>query len=358
MLEGLEVSEINFSEALHSTATSRLDPEYFNRTALKTLAKLKNSCKLGDFVKSGYRVVYETTDSIDRAEGERQGLPYFLQAADITTPFISAESMGCVAESDWHRYPKGRISPGELLIEVKGRAEKIALVPEDFPNNTLVTGSCFKLNTYEKVDQYFLAAYLTCRHGQILKDRLKTNLLVSYLAKDDLYRLPVPRVSTKLKELIRSVFDSCFLEHRKGNAFLKDAEMGLIQALSLENWQAPELLSYVGNSSQAFSAERLDAEYFNPAKSAALVTLRAASDFTVGDLFSSIRQLWHPDDGLPTDLVRNYDLNDALTPFLNGAKAPVARAEIASTKKCIRAGDLVVSRLRSYLREIAVVELV
>lgn len=35
---------------------------------------------------------------------------------------------------------------------------------------------------------------------------------------------------------------------------------------------------------------------------------------------------------------------------------PVERAEIASTKKLIQEGDLVVSRLRSYLREIAIVE--
>lgn len=228
------------------------------------MAKLNNGGKLGDLVKSGYRVVYETTESIDRLEGERQGLPYFLQAADITTPFINAESMGCVATSDWYRYPKGRISPGELLIEVKGRAEKIALVPEDFPRNTLVTGTCFKLSTFERVDQYFLAAYLTCRHGQILKDRLKTNLLVSYLAKDDLYGLPVPSVSMRLKERIRNVFDICFSEHGKGHAFLKNAEMGLIQALSLENLQAPEPLSYVRHSSEAFAAGRLDAEYFKP----------------------------------------------------------------------------------------------
>lgn len=46
----------------------------------------------------------------------------------------------------------------------------------------------------------------------------------------------------------------------------------------------------------------------------------------------------------------------ALVPFLDGDKVPVKCAQIASTKKVIQAGDLVVSRLRSYLREIAIVE--
>ena len=80
------------------------------------------------------------------------------------------------------------------------------------------------------------------------------------------------------------------------------------------------------------------------------------SDVTVAELFSSVRQLWQPDAGSPSDRVRNYDLNDALAPFLDGKKPPVAREAIASTKKLLKAGDLVVSRLRSYLREIAIVE--
>ena len=246
------------------TETARIDPEYFSRNALKTLAQLATVDKLGELVKSGYRVVYESTEAIDRAEGEINGMPYFLQAGDITTPFIAADSMVCVSKSDWYRYPKGRIIPGELLIEVKGKAEKIALVPEDFPLNTLVTGTCFKLITHDKLDQYFLAAYLSCRHGQVLKDRLKTNLLVSYLAKDDLYGLPVPRVSNQLKTLLRSVFEQCFAHHREGQDLLKAAETTLMHVLSLENWQTREPLSYVRHSSEAFAAGRLDAQHFQP----------------------------------------------------------------------------------------------
>ena len=354
LLEGLEISEIRFSEALAGPA--RIDPEYFNRAALMALNRLQDPIPLGSLVKSGYRVVYESTEAIERTEGERLGLPYFLQAADISTPFINEESMVCVSEADWHRYPKGRVIPGELLIEVKGKAEKVALVPKDFPRKTLVTGTCYKLSTHDELDQYFLAAYLTCGYGQILKNRLKTNLLVSYLAKDDLYRLAVPNVSVALKTRIREVFTQCAAEEQKARSHIEDAEIELLDVLGLAAWTAPEPLSYVRRSSEAFGAERFDAEYFHPQKASALLDLRALSDATVGDLFSSVRQLWQPDAGSPSDLVRNYDLNDALVPFLNGKKSPVARGEIASTKKLLKAGDLVASRLRSYLREIAIVE--
>ena len=73
-------------------------------------------------------------------------------------------------------------------------------------------------------------------------------------------------------------------------------------------------------------------------------------------LFDSVRAIWQPDDGSLGELVHNYDLTDALSPFLDGTAPPVLRASISSTKKLIRQGDLVVSRLRSYLKEIAIVQ--
>ena len=332
-----------------------MDPEYFNHAALNALVLIKGHLRLGDLVEEGYRVVYETTEAIDRKHGEDLGLPYFLQAADISTPFINVESMICVAQSDWERYPKGRIKPGELLIEVKGKAEKIAIVPEDFPSNTLVSGTCFKLTAKSEDDHFFMAAFLTCRYGQILKDRLKSNLLVSYLAKDDLYGLPVPIVSGELKTEIRMVLDQCFTKHRYSAIVMDEAESSLIQTLGLESWRAPEPLSYVWNSKDAFAADRFDAEYFYPAKIAALEVLDQLSDCMVGDFFDSVRSLWQPANGHPLDRVRNYDLTDALSPFLDAHKEAVSRESIASTKKVILPGDLVVSRLRSYLKEIAIV---
>lgn len=354
LLQGLEVTEVLRSEAMGGTETSRIDPEYFNRGAIIAAAKIGTGQSLGDLVRHGYRVVYETTEAIDREEGERLGLPYFLQAADISTPFIHAEGMICVSEADWIRYPKGRIKSGELLIEVKGKAEKVALVPDDFPVKTLVTGTCFKLTTKNHIDRYFLAAYLISRYGQALKDRLKSNLLVAYIAKDDLYGLPVPRVSDKLKLEVQRCFESVFLSQGEARSALNLAERHLVAALGLNAWVTPEALSYVRSSSQAFAAGRFDAEYFHPAKAKALADLRALSDTCVGDLFDSIRDPWQP-IGAQAASVRNYDLTDALDPFLNPAKPLTSPEDIASAKKRIAAGDLVISRLRSYLREIAIV---
>jgi hypothetical protein len=71
--------------------------------------------------------------------------------------------------------------------------------------------------------------------------------------------------------------------------------------------------------------------------------------------FRPIKKLWQPTQQLASAIVRNYDLTDALTPFLDDTTPTTTAGEVKSTKKWLEPGDLVISRLRSYLKEIAVV---
>jgi hypothetical protein len=100
---------------------------------------------------------------------------------------------------------------------------------------------------------------------------------------------------------------------------------------------------------------RLDAEYFHPAKESAQDFLDKLPGRTVGEMFVSVRKLWQPNDAHQTQLVQNYDLTDALSPFLDSEKEYGTPETIASTKKIIAKGDIIVSRLRSYLKEVALV---
>ena len=242
-MKGLEVTVLRKSEALEENGTKRIDPEFFNKAAIEAFRRLKDEPRLGDFVKDGYRVVYETTKVVDREEGIADGLPFFLQSADITTPFINADRMACVPEADWIRYPKGRIRAGELLIEVKGKAEKVAVVPDDFPTRTLVTGTCYKLTTHEKWQRSLLVAHLIGRYGGILKDRLKTNLLVAYIAKDDLYRIPVPNVGAAMADRVHGLVQSSLAIRNEILLAQENASSVLLTALGLANWTPPEPLA-------------------------------------------------------------------------------------------------------------------
>lgn len=247
----------------------------------------------------------------------------------------------------------------DLILSTRGTVGACAIVQKEaLPSNIDQDVARIVLAKNADITPRYLLTYLNSRFGQDWITRNSTGMVQQGLSLVKVRELPIPLLPKEFQEKISKTVETASLQLRFAAERFEQAETTLLRALGLENWQAPEPLSYIRSSRDAFAAGRLDAEYFHPAKTIALATLDKLSDQTVSDIFDSIRELWQPTNGPApaTNLVRNYDLTDALNPFLDAAKEPVERAAIASTKKKIRAGDLVVSRLRSYLKEIAIVQ--
>ena len=354
LLEGLEISVMKLSEVLFENDKFRIDPEFYGKEFNRIFNLLRHHRRFADLLKNGYRVIYEKTEVLPREVGVLENLPFFLQSTNIKTPFVRYNEMGCVSKADWARYPHGRIHPGEVLIEVKGLAEKVALVSGDVPQNTLVTGSCYKMTPKDKLDAPLLLAYLTSQYGQKLKNRLKSNLLVSFISKDDLFTLPVPNFGVAFKKELAVCVDQCFESDRNSEKIIRDAEQSLLSALGLDNWQPPEPLTYTCPIKDVEKAERFDALYFSPAKQHAVQVLRKGGAKLLSKCVDSIREMYTPSPN-DTAHVRNFDLPCALQPVLDDEEPLTQASELGSQKKRMKNGDVVISRLRAYLKEIAVV---
>ena len=180
-----------------------------------------------------------------------------------------------------------------MLVEVKGKAEKVAVVPADFPTKTLVTGTCFKLTTNKTYQRSLLVAYLTGKYGALLKNRLKTNLLVSYIAKDDLFRIPVPKFKHALNLRLHQCVEASLVTRNRVLEKLKKADDTLLVALGLTDWTPPEPLSYTARASAAFAAGRMDARFFAPRIQALLDIIRRGGG-VIGDVATPRRQKFQP----------------------------------------------------------------
>ena len=264
MLEGLEVSVLMKSKVEFDNDNKRIDSEYFRKQFLTFFQDVPNLRPLGELVEDGYRVVYENTKIVDKEEAIEKGCPIFLQATDLDTPFIKTDSLFYVDNEEWERYPKGRIKRGEILIEVKGKIDKVAIVPDDFPEKTLVTGSLFKLTVNEKISKNVLLSYLICKYGVAFKDRYKTNLLISFVSKPDLYRIPVPTFSTKFQEQIDAIFTIILTSKKKSEIVYSKAENLLLEAVGLTNFEPSKEPVNIKSFKESFgSTGRLDAEYYH-----------------------------------------------------------------------------------------------
>ena len=78
----------------------------------------------------------------------------------------------------------------------------------------------------------------------------------------DLLNLPIPRFSDDFEKLIVNFVKNAYAAYRNASRSFEKAETTLLSALDLENWQAPEPLSYVRGSREVFAAGRFDAEHY------------------------------------------------------------------------------------------------
>lgn len=343
------MAEVRLSQLEYS---GRLDSEYYKPSHLSAEQILIQKGgglleRLCDFLIGPFGSAF-TTENYTADTTYR-----YVRGKDVKAMTLVENDNVYLPKSDFDRLSKYALRAGDILVSVVGTIGQAALVEA---HHVPAIFSC--KNTVlrcKNIDPKYLVAYLNSSFGYKLLTRKERGAVQKGLNLDDLKTLLIFPASAALQARVALAIDAARLAKEASKEFLRIAETTLLQALNLSNWQAPEPLSYTRSSSDAFAAERLDAEYFHPAKTAALAALQAHSHFTVGDLFVSVRELWQPDDWKAGTTVRNYDLSDALSPFLDASKQPTDVELIASTKKVIQAGDLVVSRLRSYLKEIAVV---
>ncbi|EMC3730507.1 restriction endonuclease subunit S [Vibrio cholerae] len=183
----------------------RLDAEYYNPAALSTLKKMENKgtvTTFGSLVNEGYRVVYHGTDSINGLK-DSELLPFLSPTQIDPNGAISFDDADKLPLYYKERYPKGLAKVGEILVEVKGNVSKVGIVPLDFPKNLMISGSLYKATLDPKrADSHYVLAFLKSRHGQILKNRLTSNTIINYIAKDALYSIPVIEFGEKAQKYI------------------------------------------------------------------------------------------------------------------------------------------------------------
>jgi fido (protein-threonine AMPylation protein) len=279
-----------------------------------------------------------------------------LTAKNAKDWFSEREGADPIAEWVDAANKRSSLEAGDIILSTRGTVGMCALVTDEvLPANIDQDVARISWRDKKTFIPGFVVAYLNSTYGQDHIARFASGMVQQGLSLQKVREIPIPALSSTIQADIASVVDAALNLRRQSIIDTTAAEQTLLRALGLENWQPPEPLTYTRSSRDAFIAGRLDAEYFYPAKQAALDMLSVLPGRTVGEMFHSVRELWQPEAAPANQKVRNYDLTDALTPFLDSSTAPVYPAGIASTKKRIETGDLLVSRLRSYLREIAVV---
>lgn len=348
LLKGLEAT---IARTTQLERTARIDSEYFEKRFLRSAALIERWDR--DHVAALAHVSDGNHFSISD-DFVDEGVPYY-RGQDVTGRFFVEATTPIHINREAYEQKhmvRSHLKKGDVLLSIVGTIGELSLVASDEP----ATCSCkLAILRPRKVSPEFLAVFLRSEHGQNQIARLTRGAVQKGLILEDMDQLWVPKVSDCFaRRIVETVCasraTSALTTHKQA-----EAEGVLLAALGLADWTPPEPLAYTARAVDVFGAGRFDAQYFMPSKEQVRQSLAALPGGLLSERVDSIREQWEPGLAPPIMCVRNYDVTDALVPLLDAEKEPCFAADIGSMKKVFKDGDVAISRLRAYLKEVAVV---
>jgi type I restriction enzyme, S subunit len=332
----------------------RIDAKYFGKAVnhARHLVERKLPVKLGEITSVLRKGIFDIkADTYAEAD---EGVP-FIRISDLGNGIIDEDSTARITEEAHRREIATALQVGDLAISKTGfPAAALITTPVCNVSQDIIATKLSSAGKKRIIPQYALI-YLLSRFGlEIMGAEFQGNVQ-EHLGLSDAKMFPIPSLNRDFQLRIKKAFESALKLTGRAKARLSEAETQLAVNVGLGDWSPPEPLAYTANSASAVAAARLDAQYFMPAKAEVLRSLSSLPGQLLSERADSVRDQWLPDAVDPATLVRNYDVTDALVPILDAEKEPSPAEDIGSMKKVLQDGDVAMSRLRAYLKEIAVV---
>lgn len=247
---------ISYSIILKSKleGTHRLDAEYYQPEYLKiigSLSKLK-ALPIGEIAinpkrkfspKENEKFRYIEISEIDLSTGE-------YNISEILGEDAPDRAQWIVEKED------------VIVSTVRPILNAVTLIEEESKN--LVCSSGFAVLKARKVEPEYLFVYLKSRPIVKLLDRLTTATMYPAVTVDDILNTRIYLGNENFRQEIKDRIVEAQKQLKQSKAFYSQAEDLLLQELGLKDFKLEEDISYVVNLSDAKSAHRLDAEYFQP----------------------------------------------------------------------------------------------
>lgn len=189
-----------------SDINGRLDASYFHHRYLSLDSSLAHFPKrdvvpLDRCLVNPRRVLYQKTTSFAAADAPEGGVP-FISGVDLdgSTMTVNWSSVRYVEQWMLDRYPKGRLTDGSLLIKVKGPNQHTAFVSKA-DRTALVSGTVL-FSQVRGCNPFYLAGYLSSRHGTAWRSRLRTNTTVEFIGSEELRAVPVLLPDRRIQDYI------------------------------------------------------------------------------------------------------------------------------------------------------------
>lgn len=347
MLEGLEISIINYSEL---NFERRFDPEYFQKENLRlnAIIQAKPNAKVGDFafVTDGIHT------SIDYCEESNINL---ISAASPQQNTFNLSRQVFISEVAHAKNPRTALKLNDVIISTVGTIGNCAVVDESIlPANSDRHVGIVRIN--KDVSPYYLSTFLLTKYGRFQTLRESTGNVQLNLFIYKIGLLQVPSLSRDFQLLIEGTVKNGHQRIEQSKTSYAQAEQTLLEAVGLADFKPSTQNTNIKTFAQSFGTSgRLDAEYYQPKYEAFESTVKSNKyGYTFikneydhfNDVSRKLKSAYH--------YIEISDVNVS-----DGTNSPILieTTELpANAKFEVKKGDLIISKVRPNRGAITVIE--
>ena len=303
-------------------------------------------------------VIKSGTTPTDRDENLDNGV-ILLKTANIQDGYIDDNSFSYISDEIDERMRKTSLKDYDIMVNIVGATldviSRTAPIPPNFPPTNITQAMALVRITSQEFLPYYVSMFLLTKYGKKQLHRLarptgQYNINLQELQTVRVIHAPID----KQKDIHNLVLQA--IDLRKVSKLLYiEAETLLLHELGLDRLDLAYQPAYEATFEDTIAAGRMDAEYFHPEKRHIIEQLAQLPGQNVYHYFDCVEEMLNPLTQNKSDAVNNYDLTDALRFFLADDVEEVMSTDLGSTKTVFKSGDVVISQLRSYLKEIALV---
>ena len=258
MLEGLEISEVTYSEVVKMSNDFRINSEFFSKQFLQ--------------LKSGRKLAFLPLKQLAKvADGDHSKFPdnqleevRYLQARDITNNFLEITSDVFVSNEYFSKNQRSIITEETILLSIMGTVGDIAITPKGF-QACMCNRALAIIRDIKTISPQFLFAFLITKQAANLIDRLKNGGVQQRINLDVLGELEIPNFGNELQDKVTQLVLLAQETRQQAKQKYAQAEKTLLEAVGLADFKPSTQNTNIKTFAQSFGTSgRLDAEYYQP----------------------------------------------------------------------------------------------
>ena len=255
--------------------------------------------------------------------------------------------------------PKNLLEKGDILF-IRTGAVGDSTVYTGEPPKVIASAHILIAKPNFRVSPYYLAVFFNTSFGKNLIIRGTYGALQPEIAPNYIKNLPVPIFSRDLIIKIEKLFLKSQDLLQESQNFYSQAETLLLEELGLKDFKPKYEKTYTARLSDAFSAHRIDAEYFQPAYEEVIEKIKQYPN-GFSELLQAVENVApdfdptkYPNDDFCYVELADIDSSIGVIHSVNKVKGEEAPSR---ARRLLKEGDVIVSSVEGSLEKVALMRM-